>query len=463
MANSENALKLQIVIGDFSKIAIFKGGNQSTPLSVLKKFLLARNDIKPSDKFLMGHSVVGKDDEASLTIADIMEKKDDGDEKSDARPKLCTINFFRKTTTHQTPDIPELPDVPTGDPLEKKHVDETDHTSGIMPTGTASSEVRDYYMGLGPKKRGTLFEDVGLFRGFSPDLEDFIAQSDTDGFHLKIEQTEPHFTSFQETYIEDHFVTDTFLEQEIDKAVSHSASVSASGWGVSGSAKYTSSHKSHSDHKERHFYLCSQYLVRKVRLSFHVDDLVLAPELETKLTEIADGGRDVKNYRIFIETLKTWGAYFPTAMVIGGKLILEDKRVFTTDVEQTSATTTFQAAASASFGNFSGSASYAGSDKNDVSNVSVSQTRKVKLRAFGGEEARVHNPPEYLASLGPYTEWRNCKIEALIPIYKLASEDVQLKIRDMLVEHRALWEREMAIDFDKYIRGMEDLAASEFG
>ncbi|MFT6657188.1 MAG: hypothetical protein ACJAZW_000334, partial [Maritalea sp.] len=58
MANSENALKLQIVIGDFSKIAIFKGGNQSTPLDVLKKFLLARNDIKPSDKFLMGHSVV---------------------------------------------------------------------------------------------------------------------------------------------------------------------------------------------------------------------------------------------------------------------------------------------------------------------------------------------------------------------------------------------------------------------
>ncbi len=158
--------------------------------------------------------------------------------------------------------------------------------------------------------------------------------------------------------------------------------------------------------------------------------------------------------------MNEWGAFVANEITVGGKLYLQDTRELNSSVDQEAAASSFKAAASGAFSSFSASASYGHDKKTDNTKITVDQNRTVDLYAYGGEEAKVHNPPEWLASLGPSTEWKNCKITKLMPIYCLASDDAQRAIRNLMIDNRTRWEEAaFVVPYEDYIAPLERLAA----
>ena len=453
---SETTVKgiaLDIVIGETRTATYFSGGSGSSKLTDLRTFLAGRNYLKSSDMFMSKNgSAIDLRDESHFTLENIAEHG-----KEESASWMITIERESATEkTYKTPDAPEYGDEPDTDPIDKKLLPTDDHTKGIMPRDTTTSGPQDNWETM-EDSRKHVYKITSLFRGFLP-VAKGIWHAPKAAVKLKVKGEEPESTFFDETYKEYHSVTYSSWEHEVDKRVANSASVSASGWGVSAKAEGSHTSQSHYVKSETYMYLYSDYIDRKVRLTLEPKKIELVIDLKNAMEAFIEGG----DFSTWVALVKEWGTYVQTEMTVGGKLYLKDARKLSASVDQTSVENKFKAAASGAFASFSASASVSHSDKTDTSMVTVDQGRKIQLGAFGGQSNLVHNPSAWLASLGPSIDWRNCKTTKMIPIYSLASVEAQIAIRNLMVGRIHQWEKEFYIDYYAYMQPMNDVAADVF-
>ncbi len=221
-------LTLTVVIDGKPNAVNYADGSPQTSLSDLRTFLVGRQYMKSGDAFMLGSAPLGEKDDKAYTTKKI--GKGEG--------QNWTINVFRKTANYKTPDAPEYADGPKVDPITKRDLPDEDHSKGIVPTGTATTNKRDHFLHLNPEQKVDLMSQVNIYRGFLPFPDKFWFGL-TDAVQLKTKDTLPDHTPVQRDYKEHHFVSFHSDEVEANKSVTNTGSVSASGWGVTAKAEYS--------------------------------------------------------------------------------------------------------------------------------------------------------------------------------------------------------------------------------
>lgn len=268
-----------------------------------------------------------------------------------------------------------------------------------------------------------------------------------DALEKRILAQIPHQSFFQ-----NEVFTFDKTESEVKKVVAWSGGASVRYGVATVGAEYATSTGTRDANQTQKFYCYSEMIVPKAQI--YLPNLMAAAPLVTALGRFEGrSGTDYQDYDDLYQLFRTWGAYFARELIIGGKLYVTETKDLKGSVNETAEKNSFRASVKLEFVT-AGVGVSAGREKGEqTSTGQANQSRLSMMQAFGGDPGLVATEAsKWVASLGPATSWRVCKVADLIPIHHFASNKAARGIYNTLIHWEALWRQSnIMLTYDDFL------------
>ncbi len=405
--------------------------SMATKLATLRSRLETVRAIKKTDSFLVDKAIVQSNAESRLAVADVLQP---GGIVSIQRLKVpasvspaVTLPADRKTA-----EIGAFRDLAQQLPT--------------MDRGKATKSGDDTFAALDSDAARHVLAISGVTAGILM-KSGTITWSYRDVIPMEEALHGMRFRTPQQTFVSNDVLTFDRNQREIRSTVGISASVGASGWGVSVAGEIAGSDTTANLTKGSTAYTYSELTVPKVQLQLANEPV--NPDCLADL-EWFNGkdGRSFEHFERLRRFFEDWGAYLPIETIVGGKLFMTDEKTVSSIQDakkfERSAKLAFKHAVVEGSATFASTRSTATEDENHA--------RTAMLQAVGGDPGLVHDPSQWAASLGSYRNWRPCRVDRMKPLYQFASRAAQTGIYNTLRFWGQLWRTDqLMLDFDQYL------------